>query len=105
MNVETTWVYVQLLPALPLYVYDMQVSYEPAARPIVGGRVSVRVRRVDRVRVRGAATRVNDLRARVARERREGRRGEGEGEEGSYHPLVSSCDLDIDQRQMGLRLV
>ena len=34
MNVETTWVYVQLLPALPLYVYDMQVSYEPAARPI-----------------------------------------------------------------------
>ena len=39
MNVETTWVYVQLLPALPLYVYDMQVSYEPAGRPIAAANV------------------------------------------------------------------
>ena len=43
MNVETTWVYVQLLPALPLYVYDMQVSYEPAARPIEVAYVSASV--------------------------------------------------------------
>ena len=40
MNVETTWVYVQLLPALPLYVYDMQVSYEPAGRPIAAANVA-----------------------------------------------------------------
>ena len=40
MNVETTWSYVQPPDPVPLYVYDMQVSYEPAGRPIAAANVA-----------------------------------------------------------------
>ena len=43
MNKETTWSYEQPPDAVPLYVYDMQVSYEPAVRPIEVAYVSASV--------------------------------------------------------------
>ena len=43
MNVETTWSNEQPPDAVPLYVYDMQVSYEPAVRPIEVAYVSASV--------------------------------------------------------------